>query len=119
MTAMICVVGYLLLTSRQRALERTVGYSLLAVALLAPVLHPWYLLWGTLCIAPTASGARRDTVLILCAAGCVLSPPGFTTVTTDAVTGAGLALVAVAVALVALQRRARRADEALGAAPAQ
>lgn len=119
MTAMICVIGYLLLTSRQRALERTAGYSLLAVALLAPVLHPWYLLWGTICIAPTASGARRDVVLTLCVVGCVLAPPGFTTVTTDVATGVGLAVVAAGVGLIALQRRARRADEAMDTASAQ
>ena len=106
-TAMICIVGYLLITSRQRALERTVGYSLLALALLAPDLYPWYLLWGALCIAPTASGIRRDGVLALCAAGCILAPPGFSSTATNVVTGVGLAAVAVVIGLTALRRHVR------------
>ena len=30
------------------------GYALLPIGLLGPVLYPWYLLWGLLCLAPTA-----------------------------------------------------------------
>jgi hypothetical protein len=105
MTAMVCVVVYLLVTARQRALERTVGYSLLAIALLAPVLYPWYLMWGTLCLAPTATGTRRIAVLALCAAGCVLTPPGFTTTATNVITGIALAVVAAVVVGVLTLRR--------------
>jgi hypothetical protein len=103
--AMVFVIGYLLATARQRALERTAGYSLLAMALLAPVLYPWYLLWGTMCLAPTANGARRTAVLALCAAGCILNPPGFTPLTTNVLSGIGLAIVA---AIVIGSTRARR-----------
>lgn len=113
-TAMVCVIGYLLVTARQRALERTAGYALLALALLAPVLYPWYLLWGTLCLAPTANGSRRTAVLALCAAGCLLTPPGFTPTTTNVITGIALALVAAAAGFPAV-RRTQRSRLALSA----
>jgi alpha-1,6-mannosyltransferase len=106
LTALVCVAGYLIATARHRALERTVGYCLVAIALLAPVLYPWYLLWGALSLAPTANGSRRVVVLGLCAAGCVLSPPGFAPTTTNVVTAVALAVVAVVVAGV-LRRRPR------------
>jgi hypothetical protein len=105
MTAMVCIIAYLVLTSRQRALERTIGYSLIAMSLLAPVLYPWYLLWGTICLAPTANGTRRIAVLALCAAGCLLAPDGFTDTTTDVLTGIGLAIVAAVVVGYAQRRR--------------
>lgn len=107
-TAAVGVIVYLLVTARQRALERTAGYSLLALALLAPVLYPWYLLWGTLCLAPTANGTRRVAVLALCAAGCLLNPPGFTSTTTHALTAACLAVIAlVVICLPAVHRMTR------------
>jgi hypothetical protein len=96
LTAMVCVVVYLVATTRQRALERTAGYSLLAIALLAPVLYPWYLLWGLLCLAPTVSGARRVVLVALSAAGCLLYPPGFSPTTVNVITGAALLAVAAA-----------------------
>jgi hypothetical protein len=93
-TATVCAIVYLLVTSRQRALERTVGYSLLALALLAPVLYPWYLLWGTMCLAPAAAGSRRIVVIGFCAAGCVLDVPGFSPMTSHIVTAVALTVVA-------------------------
>lgn len=110
MTAMVCVIGYLVITSRQRALERTIGYSLLAMALLAPVLYPWYLLWGTICLAPTATGTRRIAILALCAAGCVLALPGFSDTTADVITGIGLACVAGSVFVHGRRRRGAAAQ---------
>ncbi|HKC29642.1 MAG TPA: polyprenol phosphomannose-dependent alpha 1,6 mannosyltransferase MptB [Jatrophihabitans sp.] len=104
MTAMVCVVVYLLVTVRQRPLERTAGYALLALALLGPVLYPWYLLWGTMCLAPTAAARNRALILILCAAGCVLYPPGFTPLTSDVITGIAIGVLAVVVAGLLVRR---------------
>jgi hypothetical protein len=104
-TAMVCAFGYLLATIGQRSLERTVAYSLLALALFAPVLYPWYLLWGVLCLAPVATGNRRLVVLALSAAGCVLVPPGFGEITANVLTGCALVAVVGVIALV-LRRRA-------------
>jgi alpha-1,6-mannosyltransferase len=92
-TAMVCVICYLIGTARRRPLDRSAGYALLAVALLGPVLRPWYLLWGALCLAPTATGSRRVMVLALSAAGCVLVPPGFSSTVSYAITGALLLVI--------------------------
>ncbi len=108
LAALVCAVAYLLATARQRALERTAGYSLLALALLAPVLYPWYLLWGCLCLAPMINGPRRTAVLALCAAGCFLVPPGFAPASANAITAAALTVVA-GVTLLALLRARRPA----------
>jgi hypothetical protein len=94
--AAITVVAYLLVTVRNRPLERTVGYALLAVGLLGPVLYPWYLLWGVLCLAPAARRALRDWVVALSAAACVLAPVGFTERTGEVVTTCCLVVIAAA-----------------------
>jgi len=104
-SAMVCAIVYLVATVKDRTIERTAGYALLAMALLAPVLYPWYLLWGTLCVAPTAYGTRRVLVLALCAAGCLMTPPGFSALTSNVITGVVLVLVAGATALVLLRGR--------------
>jgi hypothetical protein len=94
LAAMACAMVYLLWTVRTRALERTVAYALFALAVFAPVLYPWYLLWGAVCLAPVAIGPRRIFVLAASAAGCLLVPPGFTPTTANWITAAALALVA-------------------------
>jgi len=71
-----CIALYLLITARMRPLDHTIGYALLTFGLLAPVLHPWYLLWGTLALAPMATRIRRDVVVALSCAACVLVPVG-------------------------------------------
>jgi hypothetical protein len=113
-TAMLCTIAYLIATARHRSLERTAGYSLLAMALLAPVLYPWYLLWGTLPLAAAAFGSRRIEVLALSAAGCVLVPIGFRSLTAHAITGGLLLAVAVAT-IAALHRITRPAAEPVSA----
>jgi hypothetical protein len=74
--AAITVLGYLALTLRTRSLEATIGFALLAVGILAPVLYPSYLLLGVLCLAPTAAGVRREWVIALSCVSCVLAPVG-------------------------------------------
>jgi alpha-1,6-mannosyltransferase len=69
-------IGYLFATIRSRPLERTVGYALLAAGILAPVVYPPFLLWGALCLAPTAVATRRDCVIALSCVACVLAPVG-------------------------------------------
>ncbi|HZC71559.1 MAG TPA: polyprenol phosphomannose-dependent alpha 1,6 mannosyltransferase MptB [Jatrophihabitans sp.] len=112
-TAMVCVIAFLIGTARQRSLERTAGYCLLALGLLSPVLYPWYLLWGTMCLAASANGARLTAVLALCAAGCMLDPQGFTPTTTNVITGIALGVVAlVMISLPALRRDSRERQSA-------
>jgi alpha-1,6-mannosyltransferase len=111
LTAALCVIGYLLGTVRRRPLARSIAYALLAAALLGLLLQPWYLLWGTLVLAPTATGIRRRWVVALVAVGAVLSPPGFAPSVAAHVTAGLLAAAAVAAAATIVGRRARSARE--------
>lgn len=108
-----CIVLYLIATSGSRALDRTLGYGMLTVGLLSPVVYPWYLLGGVVCLVPAARGARRDWLVLLSALGCVLSPPGFNS---DITTNLGVAAVGISLLVIAprvLSRyRARRAPAA-------
>lgn len=115
LAAAACVLAYLLATAGRRAVERTAGGALLALGLLAPVLNPWYLLWGSLCLAPTATGARRTTVIALTVVGCLLTPPGFSAGVSDALTGAALVVVALVVGALVLAEHRRTARMALSA----
>ncbi|MEO9139292.1 MAG: hypothetical protein ABI345_09525 [Jatrophihabitans sp.] len=107
------LVVVVLATARQRPLEQTAGYALLAVAFLAPSLWPWYPLWGLLCLAPTASGIRRTWVMGLSIAACLLAPPGFSAIVTGRVVGVWLVIAGAALAtvLVLEHRRAAAAPE--------
>ncbi|MGH3523038.1 MAG: hypothetical protein ACRDU4_09455, partial [Mycobacterium sp.] len=71
-----CIGLYLLATARNRSLGRTIGYGLLAVALLSPVLYPWYLLGAVVLLAPAADGVVRDWLIALSAIACVVQLPG-------------------------------------------
>lgn len=104
-TAMVCVLVYLVVTARQRALERTAGYALLALALLSPVMYPWYLLWAVVCLAPAATGVRRVAVLALSVVGCLLDPPGFSSTTTNVLSGVALIVTAAVLAALPSVRR--------------
>lgn len=74
--AAVCIVAYLTATTRQRPLEVTVGFGLLAIALLSPVIYPWYLLWGVLCLAPVARGVLRKLIIVTCASAAAMAVPG-------------------------------------------
>lgn len=105
--AAVTVIAYLLVTIRNRPLERTVGYALLAIGLLGPALYPWFLLWGLLCLAPTARRTLRDWVVALSVVACVLDPAGFAVRTGEIVTDCCLAVVAAALIPRLISRRRR------------
>jgi len=86
-----CIVAYLIATSRRRSLPATVGLGLLAVALLGPVIYPWYALWGVLCLAPIARGRLRELIVLGCAIESVAALPGLPRLTAD-VLAVGLAI---------------------------
>ncbi|MEP7020521.1 MAG: polyprenol phosphomannose-dependent alpha 1,6 mannosyltransferase MptB [Pseudonocardiales bacterium] len=109
MLAAVCIVIYLTLTARRRALARTIGYGLLAVGLLGPVVYPWYLLWAVVCLAPTARAGHRDWIVLISAVACLLNPPGFTS--TLAIVFSVTAL-AIGFAGMAVAQRARRRQAA-------
>jgi len=64
------IVLYLLATARRRTAPETIGAALLAVALLGPVLYPWYLTWGLL---PLIAAAGRERFLIALSAVSVFT----------------------------------------------
>lgn len=75
-------------TARNRSLERSVGYSLVAVALLSPTIYPWYLLWGVLCLAATVTGRQRDWLVLACgvtSVAAITGAPGAVTASFDAI----------------------------------
>jgi hypothetical protein len=59
-----CLVVYLLATARRRPLNQSVGVGLIAVGLLSPVVYPWYLLWGMVCLMPTTRRPSRDWLVL-------------------------------------------------------
>jgi hypothetical protein len=107
------IVLYLLITVSRRSLNRTVGYGLLTIALLSPVVYPWYLLWGIVCLAPTARSARRDWLVLASAVACVYTPAGITMGLGNIVT-----VVAAAIGVAIIGQRELRRRRELGAAGA-
>ena len=101
-----CIVAYLAVTARRRALEATVGLGLIAVALLSPVIYPWYLLWGALCLAPTARRHDRDLLVLACAIGCVVAVPGLSRLVVDLIS-TGLIGCIIAIVVGGRQQRGR------------
>ncbi|MDQ1679983.1 MAG: alpha,6-mannosyltransferase [Frankiaceae bacterium] len=75
MLAAVTACLFLLVTVRSRQPAKTIGLGLLAVAILGPVVYPWYLTWGLLPLAlvswrPNAI-ARLSTVAVFTALpGC-------------------------------------------------
>jgi hypothetical protein len=105
--AAACIVAYLTATTRQRPLEATVGFGLLAVALLSPVIYPWYLLWGVLCLAPVARGRLREVLVVMCAGASAMAVPGLPGYAADLIAAGliGCAVVLLAGARAPLERR--------------
>lgn len=69
----------LLTTLSRRDLLRTTGFALVAVSVLGPVIHPWYLMWGFAFLVPAAAGgAVRTRKLLLVSTGlmALLELPG-------------------------------------------
>jgi alpha-1,6-mannosyltransferase len=74
--AVAAAVGLVLLWRTNRiGLPSALGWTLLAVAVLGPVVWPWYETWGLTLVAVTAGTAARRAVLVLSAAGCFATIP--------------------------------------------
>jgi hypothetical protein len=106
--AAVALCAALVLTYRRRPLASTVGLALLAVALLAPVFYPWYLLWG---LAPLVLVADRHRALLAIALSVapLLSVPGWRW---SGLTEALLALVAALLIAVSSRMPATAEPEA-------
>lgn len=104
------VIGVALLRRTDRlGLPAAFGWALLALALLGPIVWPWYETWGLALVAVTAGTVARRTVLVLSALGCFATVPAHVSWPGAAplVAGALLALWTGGLAMgVAHQRRA-------------
>jgi hypothetical protein len=98
--------------------NRALGLILLALALLGPILWPWYLLWGLVVLSSQAVEPRlRTGIIVVTVAGSLLGTTGVTRIG-EAVAQAGLfsdtmmAIGLVAIGLMPLVRSSsRRAGE--------
>jgi alpha-1,6-mannosyltransferase len=79
--AVAAVIGLVLLRSTDRVdLPAALGWTLLAVAVLGPVVWPWYETWGLALLALTAGTAARRAVFVISAVGCFGTFPSGVTV---------------------------------------
>ena len=69
------VVAALLWRTPSLGPARAAGLALLAVALLLPVVQPWYVLWGVLLLAAAAGPRLSAAVAAMCVALCLLVWP--------------------------------------------
>ena len=74
------IVLRLLVTSERRTPEATAGFALLVVAAFGPVIYPWYLLWGLVCLVPDLHGRRREGLVMLSVMASLMTVQGLTTV---------------------------------------
>jgi hypothetical protein len=82
------LVLYLMVHVDQLGLPRALGWSLLAVVLLGPIVWPWYETWGIAFLAVAADRwSRRWTVLLSVVACFATVPTGVT------LSGGGLLIV--------------------------
>jgi hypothetical protein len=71
----VAVLGVLLWRTPSLGPARAAGLALLAVALLLPVVQPWYVLWGVLPLAAAAGPRLSAAVAALCVVLCLLVWP--------------------------------------------
>jgi hypothetical protein len=58
--------GYrMLLRSPQEGVVRTLGLTLLVLALLGPIVWAWYVTWGVIVVAPAAIGRLRSALIVI------------------------------------------------------
>ncbi|SDI84191.1 alpha-1,6-mannosyltransferase [Frankineae bacterium MT45] len=67
---------WFLATSQHRPIPSTTGWCLLVFSVINPVLYPWYLAWGIVCLAVDARRWRRDWLIALSVWGTTLNVPG-------------------------------------------
>jgi hypothetical protein len=102
LAAVVALAGWLLLRRRDRPFQG-LALVLLAVVVLGPVVHPWYLLWGSVLLAATTSHPTVVRWVALLSAGLAFYPmPSGGGPTIEALWG--LAGIAAAVLFLPLSR---------------
>lgn len=92
LAALVCL--WLLLRADEIGHLKALGYSLIAVVVLSPVVQPWYLAWGFVFLAPVVEGRVRRAVVAWSGVACFLGLPGGRTLI-DEITRANPIVVAV------------------------
>ncbi len=71
------VISIVLLVESERVGPlRALGWSLIAIVVLSPVVQPWYLAWGFVFLAPVAEGRVRRGVVVASGVACFIGLPG-------------------------------------------
>jgi alpha-1,6-mannosyltransferase len=108
--AVAAAAGLVLLWRTDRiGLPAALGWTLLAVAVLGPVVWPWYETWGLAVVAITARTAARRAVLVISAVGCFATIPSHVNAPGAAPVVAAVLLASGAVALAIADVRCRQA----------
>jgi hypothetical protein len=92
----------LLLRVDRIGLPRAIGWSLLSVALLGPIVWPWYETWGLAFLALASDRWSRRAVLALSTLACFATVPAHVDISTGATVVIALALAALGVVAVAV-----------------
>jgi hypothetical protein len=79
------LIVWLLFNADRIGWLKALGYSLLALVVLGPVVQPWYLTWGLLLLAPVATGKLRAWVIALSVISPFVGLPGGHTLLTGIV----------------------------------
>ena len=105
------IVGVALLRTDRYGMPRALGWSLLAVVFLGPIVWPWYETWGLVLLALATDAWSPRVVLVLSAVGCFATVPAHVTASAVDVAVAVVVMVAVvgAVAGVVLSLHRARA----------
>jgi len=96
------MLGWLLLTARRRPLLRTIALALLAVVVLGPVVHPWYLLWPLPLLAVSVTSRRELGWIVGASLGLATYTVANTAATSAALFSVGDGVAVLAAAVVAL-----------------
>jgi hypothetical protein len=108
---------WLLVSSERLGTPRALGFSLLAVALLGPVVWPWYEVWGLVFLAVVAEGWVRRLVLALTGLACLADVPSLSPHHGAEPVAVGAAVVVIAAVAVGIVLRMRRSPTGTGAEP--
>ncbi len=105
----------LLIRSEKMGSLKALGWSLIAIVVLSPVVQPWYASWGFVFLAPVAVGKVRRLIVIFSGIACFVGLPGGRVLVNELsvanpllVAFAAAALLGILVLLVAPQARVIR-----------
>ncbi len=90
------IVAVLVVRTERYGMARALGWSLLAVVFLGPIVWPWYETWGLVFLAVAADVWSRRVVLVLCTVACFATVPSHVPVHAPDVVVAGAILIVVA-----------------------